>query len=68
MNLEKLLERALNFLRSEQVISMLKEEKLFNMSYIKTNFFFDETQLNQLFQYAKLLYDQGDYNSTYALY
>ncbi len=60
--LEKGLEKALAFLRSEEVVNMLKEEKLFNMSYIKSNFSFDDKQLDMLLEYAKLLYDCGQYS------
>eukprot|EP00826_Nyctotherus_ovalis_P048888 TRINITY_DN5813_c0_g2_i1.p1 TRINITY_DN5813_c0_g2~~TRINITY_DN5813_c0_g2_i1.p1 ORF type:complete len:121 (+),score=15.52 TRINITY_DN5813_c0_g2_i1:387-749(+) len=49
------------------MVSMLKEEKLFNMSYIKANFSFEDTQLSDLFEYAKLLYDCGDYKGTSLL-
>jgi translation initiation factor 3 subunit E len=60
-SLEKSLEKMLNFIKSKEVIGMLKEEKLFNMSYIKTNFQFEEAQLEMLFDYAKLLYETGQY-------
>ena len=43
------------------MVEMLKEEKLFNMSYIKANFQFEEKDLELLFSYAKLLYEQGLY-------
>ncbi len=51
----------LSFLKSQQMIDMLKEEKLFNMSYIKCNFSIEEKQLGLLFDYAKFLYDCGSY-------
>ncbi len=63
--LEKSLEKMLGFLRSQPMVEMLKEEKLFNMSYIKSNFDIDEAQLELLFDYAKLLYDTGAYAGTY---
>lgn len=59
--LEKSLEKVLSFLKSKEMVEMLKEEKLFNMSYIKANFQFEEKDLELLFSYAKLLYDQGLY-------
>jgi len=57
--LETILEKPLAFLRSEAMVNMLKEEKLFNMTYIKQNFDFDEKSLELIYQYAKLLYDSG---------
>ena len=60
--LEKGLEKALAFLKSEEMVNMLKEEKLFNMSYIKSNFAFDNKQLDMLFEYGKFLYDCGQYS------
>ena len=62
--LEKELEKMLTFLRSQEMVAMLKEEKLFNMSYIKSNFSFDEKQLELLFDYAKFLYEYGSYSGT----
>jgi len=59
--LEKALEKTLSFLRSQEMINMLKEEKLFNMSYIKSNFSVDDKQLELLFEYAKFLYECGQY-------
>ena len=59
--LEKSLEKVLSFLKSKEMVEMLKEEKLFNMSYIKANFQFEEKDLELLFSYAKLLYEQGLY-------
>jgi len=46
------------------MVNMLKEEKLFNMAYIKSNFNFEEPQLELLFDYAKFLYDCGLYSGT----
>ena len=55
----------LAFLKSQPMVEMLKEEKLFNMSYIKSNFAIDETQLDLLHDYAKFLYDSGAYSGTH---
>lgn len=58
---ERELEKTLNFLKSKEMVEMLKEEKLFNMSYIRSNFSLDEKQLELLYDYAKFLYEYGSY-------
>lgn len=65
-SLENALEKMLNFLKTKEMVEMLKEEKLFNMSYIKTNFQFEEKHLDMLFSYSKLLYESGFYSGIYA--
>ena len=63
--LEKELEKMLTFLRSQEMAAMLKEEKLFNMAYVKSHFSLEEKQLEVLFEYAKFLYECGSYSGTY---